>query len=165
MDGPGTDFDYEAELVIVIGNCVKNISEEEEMSAVFGYTVGNDLSVRDLQTRTHQWLIGKNVDGSAPNGPFLTTADEVDSSGLSIRSFVNGEKRQEAHTSDMIYNCAEIVSYISRMMTLLPGDLIFTGTPSGVIAGYPKEKQQWLARGDVVEVEISGLGRLSNSMV
>ncbi|MFU0832664.1 MAG: FAA-hydrolase domain-containing protein [Oscillospiraceae bacterium] len=158
-------FDYEAELVVVIGREARNISKEEALSYVFGYAPGNDLSARDLQFRTHQWLLGKTCDGFAPIGPCITTADEIENpQSLQIECRVNGELRQCANTRDMIFDCAAIVSYISQFMTLRPGDIIFTGTPSGVILGMPKEKQQWLRPGDEVQVTIEKLGTLSNVM-
>ncbi|EHJ00736.1 Ureidoglycolate lyase [Clostridium sp. DL-VIII] len=155
-------FDYEAELVVVIGKEAKNISKEDALSYVFGYTVGNDLTARDLQFRTEQWLLGKTCDDFAPIGPYLMTADEVDPNNLDIKCEVNGEIRQSANTKDMIFDCATIVSYISQHLTLKPGDIIFTGTPSGVILGYPEAEQCWLKSGDKVEVSIEKLGTLNN---
>jgi 2-keto-4-pentenoate hydratase/2-oxohepta-3-ene-1,7-dioic acid hydratase in catechol pathway len=158
-------FDYEAELVIVIGREARGVSKENALSYVFGYAPGNDLSARDLQFRTHQWLLGKTCDGFAPIGPCITTADEVgDPQSLQIECRVNGELRQSSNTHNMIFDCATIVSYISQFMTLRPGDIIFTGTPSGVILGMPKEKQQWLKAGDEVQVTIEKLGTLINVM-
>lgn len=155
-------FDYEAELVIVIGKEAANVSKEEALSYVFGYTAGNDLSARDLQFRTPQWLLGKTCDHFAPIGPYLVTADEVDASNLEIKCKVNGVVRQSGNTRDMIFDCATIVSYISSYMTLKPGDIIFTGTPSGVILGYPEDKQQWLKSGDEIVVSIEKIGDLVN---
>lgn len=156
--------DYEAELVLVIGRGGKNLTREEAQQAIFGYTCGNDLSARDLQFVSGQWLLGKTPDGFAPVGPFVATADEFAPEGRRISSYVNGELRQDGNTSQMIFDCAEIVRYTSRTMTLEPGDLIFTGTPDGVILGYPPEKQVWLKAGDLVEVEIEGIGRLANRL-
>ncbi|MGA9173237.1 MAG: fumarylacetoacetate hydrolase family protein [Thermoactinomyces sp.] len=157
--------DYEAELAIVIGKTAKRVSEEEALDYVFGYCTANDVSARDLQFRTNQWLLGKCCDGFSPIGPYLVTADEVgDPNNLGIRAYVNGELRQDSNTSDMIFSCRQIVSYISEHMTLSPGDIIFTGTPEGVILGYPKEKQVWLKDGDEVTIEIDKLGRLTNYM-
>ncbi|ETT35892.1 ureidoglycolate lyase [Paenibacillus sp. FSL R7-269] len=158
-------YDYEAEMVLVIGKEAKNVSQEEALSYVFGYSAGNDLSARDLQLLTGQWFLGKSLDQFAPVGPYLVTADEVDPSNLEISCKVNGEVRQLANTKNMIFDCAYLVSYISRYMTLKPGDLIFTGTPEGVILGYPQDKQQWLTAGDEVEVTIEGLGTLRNKLV
>lgn len=157
-------FDYEAELVIVIGQETAKVSKEEALSHVFGYTAGNDLSARDLQLRTGQWLLGKSCDSFAPIGPCLVTADEIDPNHLDIQCTVNGEVRQSANTGDMIFDCATIVSYVSQYMTLQPGDIIFSGTPSGVILGYPSEKQVWLREGDEVAVTIEKIGTLKNRL-
>lgn len=161
-----TKVDYEAELVIVIGKTAKYVSQEDALSHVFGYCNVNDLSARDLQLRTHQWLLGKSCDGFSPLGPYLVTADEVgDPNQLSISCKVNGEVRQSSNTSDMIFHCDYIVSYISQHMTLVPGDIILTGTPEGVVLGYPLEKQVYLQDGDIVTIEIEKLGSLTNRMV
>jgi 2-keto-4-pentenoate hydratase/2-oxohepta-3-ene-1,7-dioic acid hydratase in catechol pathway len=158
-------FDYEAELVIVIGKKAANIPVNDALSYVFGYTVGNDLSARDLQMLTGQWLIGKSCDHFGPIGPYLVTADEViDPQNLDIGCTVNGVVRQSANTRDMIFDCATIVSYISKYMTLKPGDIIFTGTPGGVILGYPEAKQKWLASGDTIAVSIDKIGTLVNCL-
>lgn len=161
-----SQVDYEAELVIVIGKNAKYVDKEHALDHVFGYCNVNDLSARDLQMRTHQWLLGKSCDGFSPLGPYLVTADEVgDPNNLDIRCIVNGEVRQHSNTSDMIFHCDEIVSYISQHMTLLPGDIILTGTPAGVVFGYPEEKQVYLKPGDVVTIEIEKLGALTNRLV
>ena len=157
-------FDYEAELVIVIGKTAESVSRENAMSYIFGYTIGNDLSARDLQFRTGQWLLGKTCDGFAPIGPYLVTADEVNPSDLEISCRVNGELRQQGNTKNMIFDCAYIVSYLSQHMTLKPGDIIFTGTPAGVILGYPEEKRVWLKSGDEVSVSIEKIGTLINKL-
>lgn len=158
--------DYEAELVIVIGKDAKYVSKENALDYVFGYSCVNDLSARDLQLRTSQWLTGKSCDGFSPLGPYLVTADETGNpNDLEIRCKVNGEVRQNSNTSDMIFHCDEIVSYISQHMTLVPGDIILTGTPEGVVLGYPEEKQVWLKDGDIVTIEIEKLGTLTNRMV
>ncbi|WP_019535013.1 fumarylacetoacetate hydrolase family protein [Paenibacillus ginsengihumi] len=158
--------DYEAELVIVIGKKAKYVSKEQALDHVFGYCCVNDLSARDLQMRTQQWLLGKSCDGFSPLGPYLVSADEVgDPNNLEIRCIVNGEVRQNSNTSDMIFHCDEIVSYISQHMTLEPGDIILTGTPEGVVLGLPEEKQVYLKDGDVVTIEIEKLGSLTNRMV
>lgn len=158
--------DYEAELAIVIGRTAKNVSVDEALDYVFGYSASNDLSARDLQTRTSQWLAGKSCDKFAPVGPYLVSKDEVgDPNALRISCTVNGEIRQDSNTSDMIFDCKEIVSYISQCMTLSPGDIILTGTPEGVVMGYPPEKQVYLQDGDVVTIEIEKLGALTNRMV
>ncbi|MFP3387557.1 fumarylacetoacetate hydrolase family protein [Brevibacillus sp. SIMBA_040] len=158
-----SQVDYEAELAIVIGKKAKHVSKENALEYVFGYCNANDLSARDLQNRTSQWLLGKSCDGFCPVGPYLVTSDEVGNpNDLRIRSYVGGEVRQDSNTGDMIFACDEIVSYISSYMTLEPGDIILTGTPEGVILGYPKEKQIWLAAGDEATIEIEKLGRLTN---
>lgn len=155
-------YDYEAELVIVIGKEAKDVSKKDALSFVFGYTVGNDLSARDLQFRTGQWLLGKTVDNFAPIGPEIVTADEVNPTKLNISCKVNGEIRQNANTKDMIFDCATIVSYVSQHMTLKPGDVIFSGTPDGVILGYSEDRQIWLKAGDEIEVSIENVGTLTN---
>lgn len=158
--------DYEAELVIVIGKKTKYVSRENALSQVFGYCNVNDLSARDLQLRTPQWLLGKTCDGFSPLGPYLVTADEIGNPNeLDIKCTVNGEVRQHSNTSDMIFHCDEIVSYISQHFTLEPGDIILTGTPEGVVLGYPPEKQVYLKDGDVVTIEIEKLGSLTNRMI
>lgn len=157
--------DYEVELAVVIGRKAKDVPKEKALEYVFGYCAANDLSARDLQTRTSQWLLGKTCDGFCPLGPYLVTADEAgDPNRLELKCSVNGEVRQHSNTSDMIFPCDELVSYISRHMTLMPGDVILTGTPEGVILGYPEEKRVWLKPGDVVTVEIEKLGALTNRL-
>ena len=158
-------YDYEAELVIVIGKTAWNVSEEEAVSCICGYTCGNDLSCRASQMRSGQWLIGKTMPGFAPVGPFIVSADSFDAfAPHAIRSYVNGELRQDGDISDMIFNCAQVVSYVSKYIRLEPGDLIFTGTPSGV-ALEKKDDEHWLKPGDVVDIEIEGIGTLRNTMV
>lgn len=165
LPAAGHQFDYEAELVIVMGKAAKNVSAEDALSYVFGYACGNDFSCRDLQFSSSQWTLGKTCDGFAPIGPYIVTADSIDPNGLDIASYVNGERRQSSNTAYMIYSCAEIISHLSRFITLMPGDLIYTGTPSGVILGMPKEQQVWLTPGDHVEIEIEGLGRLNTPLL
>lgn len=161
-----TSYDYEAELVIVIGKRCWGVSETDAMNCIFGYTCGNDLSCRDPQNRTSQWLVGKTMPGFGPCGPCITTADSLDPfAGVKIRSFVNGELRQDGTSSDMIFNCAQIISYASKYICLEPGDLIFTGTPSGVALEQNRGKRSWLKKGDRVDVEIEGIGMLTNYMV
>ena len=157
---PATNFDYESELVIVMGRKTQNVSEADALSHVFGYCNGNDFSARDLQSRSSQWMIGKTCDGFGLLGPYLVTADLVDPNNLKIVGTVNGEVRQSSNTNDMVFNCAQIISYTSKLMTLLPGDIIYTGTPEGVISGYPKDKQVWLKPGDKLETTIGNLGTL-----
>ncbi|MFD0871494.1 MULTISPECIES: fumarylacetoacetate hydrolase family protein [Paenibacillus] len=161
-----TKVDYEAELVIVIGKKTKDVSKEQALSHVFGYCNVNDLSARDLQLRTPQWLLGKTCDDFSPLGPYLVTSDEVGNpNDLKIECYVNGEVRQSSNTADMIFHCDEIVSYISQYMTLEPGDIILTGTPEGVVLGYPEDKQVYLQDGDTVTIQIEKLGQLTNRMV
>ncbi|MBQ8075187.1 MAG: fumarylacetoacetate hydrolase family protein [Oscillospiraceae bacterium] len=156
-------YDYEAELVIVIGKKAWGISEEEAENYIFGYTCGNDFSCRDPQMRSGQWLIGKTMPGFGPCGPCIVTADGYHpKEGKKIRSYVNGELRQDGTTADMIFSCTEIVSYASKYISLNPGDLIFTGTPSGVALEGGKT---WLKKGDIVEVEVEGIGRVRNRMI
>ena len=159
-------YDYEAELVIVIGKRAWGVREDEALAHVFGYTCGNDLSCRDAQMRSGQWLIGKTMPGFGPCGPVIATADEFDiRQPHVIRSYVNGELRQDSRTDDMIFDCAKIVSYASHYVCLEPGDLIFTGTPSGVALEKKGEPDCWLKPGDVVDIEIGGIGVLRNTMV
>jgi 2-keto-4-pentenoate hydratase/2-oxohepta-3-ene-1,7-dioic acid hydratase in catechol pathway len=146
-------LDYEVKLAIVIGKEAKYVAKENALDYVFGYCSANDLSARDLQLRTHQWLLGKSCDDFSPIGPYLVTADEVGNpNNLSLKTTVNGETRQNSNTSDMIFYCDEIVSYISQHMTLTPGDIILTGTPEGVVLGLPEEQQVYLKPGDEVTV-------------
>jgi 2-keto-4-pentenoate hydratase/2-oxohepta-3-ene-1,7-dioic acid hydratase in catechol pathway len=156
-----SQFDYEVELVVVVGRKAREVSEGEALSYIFGYANGNDFSARDLMRVTSQLMLGKTCDGFAPLGPWVVTADQVpDPQNLRIATYVNGEERQNSNTSDMIYSCAQIVSYCSRHMTLQPGDIIYTGTPQGVILGYPPEKRVWLKPGDRVVTEVERCGRL-----
>ncbi|MDC3423411.1 fumarylacetoacetate hydrolase family protein [Aquibacillus sp. 3ASR75-11] len=159
-------LDYEVELGIVIGKSAKYISKESALDHVFGYYTANDLSARDLQFKTNQWLLGKTCDGFSPLGPYLVSADEVGNpNNLSLKTIVNGEVRQDSNTSDMIFYCDEIISYISQYMTLSPGDVILTGTPEGVVLGLPEEERVYLQPGDEVTVEIEKLGKLTNAFV
>ena len=158
------EYDYEAELGVVIGKRAKNVSEQDALNFILGYCNVNDLSARDLQTRTSQWLLGKTLDQFMPIGPYLVTADEVRGpQALGIRCWVNGALRQNSSTADMVFSVPQLVSYISQYMTLEPGDVISTGTPEGVVLGM-KEKQ-WLRPGDEVTIEVAGLGRLTNTML
>lgn len=158
------EYDYEAELGVVIGKRAKSVSEQDALNFVLGYCNVNDLSARDLQNRTSQWLLGKTLDQFMPIGPYLVTADEVrDPQAMDIRCWVNGALRQNSSTADMVFSVPELVSYISQYMTLEPGDVISTGTPEGVVLGM-KEKQ-WLKPGDEVTIEVAGLGRLTNTMI
>ncbi len=164
LDPAYKEYDYEAELVAVMGKPARNVSAKDALRYVFGYTCGNDLSTRDLQfSRSSQWLLSKTFDGFAPIGPCLVTADAINPNDLAISSAVNGELRQDSRTSDMIFSLAEIIADLSRHFTLLPGDMIFTGTPQGVMHGYPKDKKNWLKPGDSVSVTIEGIGTLNNT--
>jgi 2-keto-4-pentenoate hydratase/2-oxohepta-3-ene-1,7-dioic acid hydratase in catechol pathway len=161
-----TQFDYEVELVIVMGRKARDVPEDKALSFVFGYANGNDFTARDLMRVTSQLMLGKTCDDFAPLGPWVVTADQIpDPQNLKIATCVNGERRQNSNTSDMIFNCAQIVSYCSRHMTLLPGDIIYTGTPQGVILGYPREKQVWLKAGDKVVTEVEKCGSLEVTLV
>lgn len=158
-------FDYEAELVIIMGKTAHNVPKEEALSYVFGYSIGNDFSARDLQLLTGQWLVGKACDDFAPLGPYIVTSDEIDPDNLDIKCEVNGVVCQSSNTKNMIFNCANIISYISKYITLKPGDIIYTGTPEGVILGHPADKQNWLKAGDKIDVTIENLGTLSNTLI
>jgi 2-keto-4-pentenoate hydratase/2-oxohepta-3-ene-1,7-dioic acid hydratase in catechol pathway len=154
-------FDYEVELVVVIGRKARDVPEAKALSYVFGYANGNDFSARDIMRASSQIMLGKTCDGFAPLGPYIVTADQIpDPQNLKVATYVNGEERQNSNTRDMIFSCAEIVSYCSRHLTLLPGDVIYTGTPQGVILGYPKDKQVWLKAGDKVVTEVEKCGLL-----
>ena len=157
---PGKNFDYETELVAVIGKTARNVSEADALSCVFGYCTGQDFSERDQQMRSGQWMLGKTGDGWGPIGPWLVTADQVDPENLNLTTKVNGEQRQSSNTKNMIFSVKQIVSFASRYMTLEPGDLIFTGTPEGVIIGYPPEKRVWLKAGDKIVSSVEKLGDL-----
>jgi 2-keto-4-pentenoate hydratase/2-oxohepta-3-ene-1,7-dioic acid hydratase in catechol pathway len=160
-----SQYDYEVELGAVIGRRAANVPVEQALDYVLGYCTANDLSARDLQMRTSQWLLGKTLDGFCPVGPYLVTRDEVpDPQKLALHTWVNGEQRQNSNTADMIFSVAEVVSYASRYMTLDPGDLIITGTPEGVILGMPQPRV-WLKPGDEVVVEVEGLGKLVTPLV
>ncbi|MBS90176.1 MULTISPECIES: fumarylacetoacetate hydrolase family protein [Sphingobium] len=154
-------LDYEVELAIVIGRGGKNIPESEALDHIFGYTIINDVSARDLQQRHGQWFKGKALDSTCPVGPWIVTADAVgDPQNLSISLQINGEERQRASTSQMIFSIARIVSELSQGLTLEPGDVIATGTPSGV--GFAMEPPRYLEDGDVMTCRIEGVGELSN---
>ena len=157
-------LDYEAELGVIIGKTAKNVSVEDALDYVFGYCNANDLSERALQFLSGQWFVGKSIDDFLPLGPYLVTADEIPNpQDLPIKGWLNGELRQDSNTSDMIFNIAECISYISQYMTLKPGDVIATGTPEGVILGY--EEKVWMKAGDTYTVEIGPLGKLTNTLV
>jgi 2-keto-4-pentenoate hydratase/2-oxohepta-3-ene-1,7-dioic acid hydratase in catechol pathway len=156
-------LDYEAELVIVIGKRAKYVSREEAKSVIFGYCVGNDFTLRDWQFKTSQFLLGKSFDTTAPFGPWIVTADSIDPHTLPIRCLVNGELRQASNTKHFIFDCFDMVSYLSQAVTLEPGDVLFTGTPDGV--GAVMNPPRWLRAGDIVRSEIDGIGVLENAIV
>jgi 2-keto-4-pentenoate hydratase/2-oxohepta-3-ene-1,7-dioic acid hydratase in catechol pathway len=158
-----TKFDYEVELLVAIGRRAHNVTIEDASKCIAGYCTSNDFSARDLQLELdgHQWMIGKTLDDFAPIGPYFVCADLVeDPNNLNIECRVNGETRQHSNTSSLVYNTDFLVSYISRHFPLEPGDLIFTGTPPGVILGMPKEKQVWLKAGDQIACSVGNLGEL-----
>jgi 2-keto-4-pentenoate hydratase/2-oxohepta-3-ene-1,7-dioic acid hydratase in catechol pathway len=158
-------FDYEVELVILFGKAAHNVSEDDALDCVAGYCTGNDFSARDLQTLTSQYMIGKTCDGFAPIGPYFVSADLVgDPNKLRLETRVNGEQRQDWNTNDMIFNCRQLISFASKVMTIQPGDIFFTGTPQGVIIGKPKEKQVWLQSGDQIACSVEKLGELKFSL-
>ena len=162
-----TKFDYETELLIVVGKSGRNIPEADALSYVAGYCTSNDFSSRDLQLElpSGQWMIGKTLDNFAPIGPYFVSSDLVgDPNKLKIETHVNGELRQSSNTADFIFNTQQMVSYISKHWTIEPGDIIFTGTPQGVIAGMPKDKQVWLKAGDNIVSSIEKLGELKFSL-
>ncbi|MGE6737357.1 fumarylacetoacetate hydrolase family protein, partial [Streptomyces sp. NPDC059900] len=159
--GTTGQLDWEAELAVVIGRTARDVSVADAASYVFGYTVANDVSARDAQFSDGQWFRGKNFDGFCPLGPWITSASEVpDPQSLAIAARVNGLTLQDSSTKEMIFGVAETIAYLSRYMTLYPGDVIATGTPHGV--GMGRDPQLWLQDGDIVEVEVEGLGLLRN---
>lgn len=153
-------LDYEAELVAVIGRRCRHVARDAARDVIFGYTAGNDFSVRDWQRRTSQFLIGKSFDGHAPVGPWIVTADALDPHALGIECRVNGKVRQQSNTRNLIFDVYDMVEELSKAMTLEPGDLLFTGTPGGV--GAAMQPPRWLRAGDVVRVEIEGIGAIEN---
>jgi 2-keto-4-pentenoate hydratase/2-oxohepta-3-ene-1,7-dioic acid hydratase in catechol pathway len=155
-----TALDYEAELVFVVGKRCRHVPVERAHEAIFGYCAGNDVSVRDWQMRTGQFTLGKSFDTHAPFGPFIVTPDEIDPRNLGIRTFVNGEKRQDSNTKHLIFDCAAQVAHLSQVMTLEPGDVMFTGTPGGV--GMAMKPPRFLKAGDRVRVEIDGIGAIES---
>ena len=154
-------YDYEGELVVVMGKRCYRVSKEEAMDYVFGYSIGNDVTCRDVQLRTGQWLAGKAMPTFGPLGPCIVTRDEYQPGNKVIRSYVNGVLKQEGNTDEMIFSIADIIEYTARYIPLNPGDLIYTGTPSGVAyefdSGYLKEE-------DVIDIEIEGIGTLTNTV-
>jgi acylpyruvate hydrolase len=171
--GPGEPYvlpsvspqvDFEGELAAVIGTRGHAIPEARALDYVAGYTIFNDISIRDFQRRTSQWMLGKNFDRSGPLGPALVTRDEIPNpQDLQLAVDVSGERMQEAHTGTMIFSVAHLISYVSQALTLEPGDVIATGTPSGV--GFARKPPRWLRAGDTVRVSITGLGVLETPVV
>jgi 2-keto-4-pentenoate hydratase/2-oxohepta-3-ene-1,7-dioic acid hydratase in catechol pathway len=156
--------DYEAEFVVIVAKRCRHVTPAQMPGAIFGYAAGNDVSVRDWQFQTSQWLLGKSFDTHAPFGPFVVTADEVgDPHALGIRCFVNGEKRQDSNTGNLVFNVYDQIALLSQVMTLEPGDVIFTGTPGGV--GFATKPPTYLKAGDTVRVEIDRIGAIEARMV
>jgi 2-keto-4-pentenoate hydratase/2-oxohepta-3-ene-1,7-dioic acid hydratase in catechol pathway len=160
-----THFDYEVELVAVIGRAGRRISKQDALSHVIGYSVFNDASIRDYQMKTPQWTVGKNFDGTGAFGPYLVTHDEVPSggSGLRVKTRLNGRVLQDSTTSDLIFDVATLIALLSEACTLQPGDLLVTGTPAGV--GFARKPPVFMKAGDVCEVEVEGVGTLANPVV
>ena len=158
------DLDYEAELAVVIGKAAYNVSREDALDYVFGYTILNDVSARTIQGRHQQWYRGKSLDGFTPIGPWIVTKDEFDVGGKAkIRSYVNGELRQDSTIDMLIFDVPHCISELSHGMTLLPGTIISMGTPAGVGMGFDPPK--WMKPGDVVTCEVEGIGELTNPVV
>lgn len=157
------DLDWEGELVVVIGTCVRRVDEAGAAEAIAGYTIANDVSMRGWQFRTREWLQGKMWERSTPLGPVLVTPDEFDRAQATLLTTVNGETKQEHAVADLVFTPEALVSYVSTMITLSPGDLILTGTPGGV--GHARTPHEYLVPGDEVSVEITGIGRIRNTIV
>ena len=155
-------LDYEVELTLIIGTAGRDISLDDSMKHVWGYTIANDVTGRDLQRRYGQWFKGKSLDRSCPLGPWIVPADELDGLNTGVRCFVNGEKRQDSHTSKMIFNIKQIIEQLSIGFTLVPGDVIMTGTPEGV--GYAMVPPKTLVAGDVIRCEVDGIGSLTTTV-
>jgi 2-keto-4-pentenoate hydratase/2-oxohepta-3-ene-1,7-dioic acid hydratase in catechol pathway len=153
-------IDYESELAVIIGRGGRDISHSRAMEHVFGYTVVNDVTARDVQVRHQQWHLGKSFDTFCPMGPWIVSADELDGQATRVRGWVNGELRQDGNTKDFIFGIPALIEACSRGITLYPGDIIATGTPSGVGMGFTPRK--WLKAGDVVRIEIDGIGAIEN---
>lgn len=158
-----TQIDYEAELAVVIGKGGKNITRQAALSHIFGYTVVNDVTARDVQIRHGQWDMGKSFDTFCPMGPWIVTADELDGTTTRVRCWVNQELRQDGRSENMIFDLPTLIETISRGITLLPGDIIATGTPAGV--GMGLKPPVYLKAGDVVKVEVDGIGSIENRFV
>ena len=162
ISGDSVEVDYEGELTVVIGKPGRRISEADAMDHVLGYTVGNDVSMRDYQYKTHQWMQGKAWDGCTPVGPYLVTPDEVDITAQRISTTLNGEKVQDSSIDLLIFPIPMLIATISEFTELRTGDLILTGTPSGV--GHRRTPPLYLKSGDVVTVEVTGVGALRNTI-
>jgi len=158
-------YDYEGELVIIMGKAGKNISKEKAIDHILGYTIGNDVSARTLQFRGSQWILGKSLDNFAPIGPTIIPPHTFDFESATITTTVNGEIRQNAKLQQMIFKPYDIIAFVSSHITLQEGDIIFTGTPSGVVLGKNESKYSWLKPGDTVSISISGIGTLENKFV
>ena len=156
-------IDYEAELAVIIGTGGKNISKQDALDHVWGYTIINDVTARDLQGKHSQWLIGKSQDTFGPMGPWAVTRDEIDLSKTQVRCWINNELRQDQSTAALIFDVPTLIATLSEGITLLPGDIIATGTPAGVGIGFKPPK--YLVSGDVMKVEISGIGILENQLL
>lgn len=155
-------LDYEAELTVVIGRAGRGIKKADALKHVFGYTIVNDVTARDLQKLHRQWFLGKSLDGFCPMGPYLVTADELDAAKLDVKCWINGELRQNANTSQLIFDIPTLIETISAGIELLPGDLIATGTPAGVGIGFNPPK--FLQSGDAIRIEIQDIGVLENTV-
>jgi 2-keto-4-pentenoate hydratase/2-oxohepta-3-ene-1,7-dioic acid hydratase in catechol pathway len=155
-----SNLDYEVELVFIIGKRCRHVTRSQAPEVIFGYCVGNDVSVRDWQLKTSQFVLGKSFDTHAPIGPWIVTSDAFDPHRANIACFVNNEERQSSNTRQFIFDCYAMVEHVSKAMTLEPGDIFFTGTPSGV--GMARTPPQWLKAGDVVRCEIEGIGAIEN---
>ena len=160
--GVSDALDYEAELAVVIGKGGRGISKENALDHVWGYTIINDMTARDWQKRHKQWHLGKSFDTFGPMGPVVVTADDIDASNLDLKCWINGELRQNTNTRDLIFDIPTLIETISAGITLVPGDIIATGTPEGVGIGF--NPPRFLKRGDVVAIEIEGIGRLENEV-
>lgn len=158
-------YDYEGELVIVIGKAGKNITRDQAKEHILGYTVGNDVSARTLQFRGTQWILGKSLDNFAPIGPVIVSPDDFDFENATITTTVNGEMRQQSKLQKMMFKPDAIIEFVSQYITLQEGDIIFTGTPSGVVLGKNESKYSWLKPGDTVTVTITGIGTLENTFI
>lgn len=165
IENESLHYDYEGELVIIIGKAGKNISKEKAVDHILGYTIGNDVSARTLQFRGSQWILGKSLDNFAPIGPTIVPPHTFDFESATITTTVNGEIRQNAKLQQMIFKPDAIIEFVSQYITLQEGDIIFTVTPSGVVLGKNESKYSWLKPGDTVSISISGIGTLENKFV